>query len=62
MTTAAAPALTHTEIIARLNDRCRMGLARSARTVITRTCLAVLDKGGPTGAIVAQANLLAAIR
>ncbi len=49
------------ELIARLNDRCRTGLDRTARIVITRTCLATF---APTrvAEILVQAELLAKIR
>lgn len=51
------------ETIARLNDRCRMGLDRTARIVITRNCLssfANLDR--PAEVIIAQAKLMRAFR
>ncbi|WP_431311969.1 DUF3768 domain-containing protein [Sphingomonas lacusdianchii] len=50
------------EMIARLNDRCRNGLDRTSRTVITRSCLATFGKGNKAAEIVAQARILAAIR
>jgi hypothetical protein len=49
--------------IAMLNDRCRLGLDRHARIVITATCLAALaGEAGLTGEMVAQAEAVAAIR
>jgi len=59
--TAATPR-SRTDIIGRLNDRCRMGLDRTARTVITANCLATISKDGPMGEVVAQAGVLAAAR
>ncbi|MBB3349707.1 hypothetical protein FHY02_004198 [Sphingomonas sp. BK069] len=38
--------LTRTEIIGALNDRCRCGLDRRARIVVTRSCLATFAEGG----------------
>ena len=52
---------TRTEAIARLNDRCRQGLDRTARIVITRACLATFANDR-AAAIVAQAGILAALR
>jgi hypothetical protein len=40
----AAAGMSEREIIARLNDRCRHGLDRTGRTVITRTCLGTFAK------------------
>lgn len=49
--------------IAELNDLCRLGRDPSARIVITATCLAALADGADRiGEIVAQAEVLAAIR
>ncbi|CAH0356310.1 hypothetical protein SPH9361_03997 [Sphingobium sp. CECT 9361] len=49
--------------IAALNDRCRQGLDRNARIVVTRTCLGRLARGeGRTLEIIAQAKLMAAVR
>lgn len=47
--------------IARLNDRCRQGLDRTARIVITQTCLGTFadDRAAE---IVAQAEILRALR
>ena len=58
----ATLALDRTETIARLNDRARLGFDRSARTVITRNCLAAFGDIAGTQAIVNQARLLAAMR
>ena len=52
---------TRTEAIARLNDRCRQGLDRTARIVITRTCLGTFADDR-AAAIVAQAEILASLR
>jgi hypothetical protein len=54
--------ISRRETIARLNDRCRMGFDRSARTVITRTCLATFGGDNTAAEILAQARILAAIR
>lgn len=52
-----------TSRIAALNDRCRQGLDRSARIVITATCLATLaGEGGMAAQILAQAEVMAAVR
>jgi hypothetical protein len=59
--TSTGPA-SHTEAVARLNDRCRMGYDRTARTVITRTCLATFSLGDRMSEILAQSRILAAIR
>lgn len=49
--------------IAALNDRCRQGLDRNARIVVTRTCLGRIARGeGRTLEIIAQAKLMAAVR
>jgi len=50
------------EVIARLNYRCRLGLDRTGRDVITRTCLATFSEEQLPTRIVAQAEILAAIR
>lgn len=51
------------EQIARLNDRCRQGLDPNARIVVTRNCLARLaGDGGVVREVVAQAELMAAVR
>lgn len=52
-----------TRRIAILNDRCRQGFDRTARIVITAACLAALaGEGGMAGQILAQAEVMAAIR
>ena len=63
-TAKPADASTRLEQIARLNDRARLGLDRTARTVITRNCLARLAEadGAPKEQIVLQAQLMAAFR
>lgn len=48
--------------IARLNDRCRLGLDRTSKTVITRACLATFSDGTLVSQIVAPAGILGAIR
>lgn len=48
--------------IARLNDRCRQGLDRTARIMVTRACLGTFAPGSGSMAILVQARLLAAIR
>jgi len=61
MSTVTADA-QRAEVIARLNDRCRLGLDRTGRVVITRTCLGTFSDGKGPSQIVAQAEILAAIR
>jgi hypothetical protein len=46
--------------IARLNDRCRQGLDRTARIMVTRTCFGTSGDGAM--GIVVQARLYAAVR
>ena len=48
--------------IARLNDRCRQGLDRTAWIMVTRTCLGTFASGDGAMEIVVQARLYAAIR
>jgi len=48
--------------IARLNDRCRHGLDRTARIMVTRSCLGTFVCGDGAMEIVVQARLYAAIR
>jgi hypothetical protein len=48
--------------IARLNDRCRQGLDRTARIMMTRACLGTFTSGDDAMSIVVQARLYAAIR
>lgn len=66
MLTTATPAGADARLeqIARLNDRTRLGLDRSARIVITRNCLERLaeSEGAPEETIVLQARLMAAFR
>lgn len=66
MLTTATPAGTDArlETIARLNDRTRLGLDRTARVVITRNCLESLaeTEGAPEEPILLQASLMAAFR
>jgi hypothetical protein len=47
--------------IARLNDRCRQGLDRTARILITRACLGTFADNR-AAEIVAQAEILSALR
>ena len=53
---------SRSETIARLNDRCRLGLDRTARTLLTRSCLAQFCSGSTPAGLLAQAQLLAAVR
>lgn len=48
--------------IARLNDRCRQGLDRTARIMVTRTCLGTFACDDGAMEIVVQARLFAAVR
>ena len=48
--------------IGRLNDRCRHGLDRTARIMVTRSCLGTFASGDGAMEIVIQARLYAAIR
>lgn len=57
---ASSPSTTET--IARLNDRVRQGLDRQARIVITANLLAQISDGTPRSQIIAQANVLRAVR
>ncbi len=59
---ATAVSLTRAETIARLNDRARHGLDRTSKTVITRTCLDTLCSGDTASGVMAQAELLQAMR
>lgn len=59
---ATQPAVDRTETIARLNDRARLGLDPSARTVITRNCLATFCDPDTIDAVLVQAELFAAFR
>ena len=53
---------TRIDTIGRLNDRCRQGLDRTARIVVTRTCLGALAGDTPASEALAQAHLLQALR
>ena len=46
----------------RLNDRCRQGFDRTAKIVMTRTCLGALSNGTLASEAVAQAHVLQALR
>ena len=50
------------DAIAKLNDRCRLGLDRTARILITRSCLAPFASGSTPDGLLAQAQLMAAVR
>jgi hypothetical protein len=52
---------SRTEIIGALNDRCRQGLDRRGRIVITRACLATFAEAGMS-TLVAQIEIMAALR
>jgi len=63
---------SNTNRIAILNDRCRQGLDRTARIVVTRACLATIAGDGKTSdgnsgsihvaEILAQATIMAELR
>lgn len=57
-----ATALNSTETIARLNDRARQGLDRTAKVVMTSNLLAHLSDGTGTSRILAKAKVLRALR
>lgn len=57
----ATAVMSEREIIARLNDRCRHGLDRTGRIVITRTCLGTFADS-TMAELVAQAQILAEVR
>lgn len=58
-----SPTTSRTERIAQLNDRCRHGLDRNARIVVTSNCLARLAPSGTKIAeVLAQVELMRAIR
>ncbi len=57
-----ASAETRLAAIARLNDRCRQGIDRTARIMVTRTCLGTFATGDRAMEIVVQARLFAAVR
>lgn len=48
--------------IARLNDRARMGFDPTARILITRACLATFCGGTTAEGLIAQAELMKAVR
>lgn len=50
------------DTIARLNDRCRQGLDRTARISVTRSCLATLSTDTLASEAIAQARLLQELR
>lgn len=52
---------SRTEIIGALNDRCRQGLDRRARIVMTRACLATFVEAG-VSSLVVQIEIMAALR
>lgn len=54
--------LTRAETIARLNDRARLGLDRTSKTVITRSCLDTFCSGDTASGLLAQAGLMKAVR
>ncbi|MGE4404394.1 DUF3768 domain-containing protein [Pseudomonas sp.] len=57
-----APALNRTEMIARLNDRARQGLDRTAKIMMTSNLLAHLSDGTGPSRVVAQAKAMRAAR
>jgi hypothetical protein len=59
---ATKPTVDRIDVIARLNDRARLGFDPTARIVITRTCLATFCDPDTIDAVVVQAQLLAAFR
>jgi hypothetical protein len=54
--------LSRAETIARLNDRARLGLDRTSKTMFSRACLATFCDGDTQSALVAQAEMLKAMR
>ena len=58
----AASADTRLATIARLNDRTRQGIDRTGRIMMTNTCLATFALGDRAAGLIAQAQLLAALR
>lgn len=48
--------------IVRLNDRCRQGIDRTARIMVTRACLGTFASGDSAMEIVVQSRLFAAVR
>jgi len=59
---ATQPVVDRIEVIALLNDRARMGLDPTARIVFTRNCLAAFCEPDSIGAVLVQAELMAAFR
>lgn len=57
-----APPLNPTETIARLNDRVRHGLDRTAKVVMTSSLLARMSDGTEPSRILAQGKVLKALR
>lgn len=55
-------ATSRDEAIATLNDRCRLGLDRTARILITRSCLGTFANGSTADGLIAQAQLMSAVR
>lgn len=51
-----------TDVIGRLNDRCRLGLDRRARIVVTANCLAALEGTNLASRAFAQVMLLVVAR
>lgn len=54
--------ISRDETIAQLNDRCRLGRDRTARILITRACLATFASGSTEDGLMAQAELVRALR
>lgn len=54
--------LTRAETIVRLNDLARLGHDRTSKTVITRSCLDTFCSGDTPSGLMAQAELLRAVR
>lgn len=53
---------SRSDAVGRLNDRCRQGFDRTARIVVTRTCLGALADATLAAQAIAQARLLQEIR
>jgi hypothetical protein len=54
--------LSRAETIARLNDRARFGFDRTSKTIFSRACLATFCNGDTRCALVAQSELVDAMR
>lgn len=54
--------LSRAETVARLNDRARLGLDRTAKTMFTRSCLDTFCSEGTASGLIAQAELMRAMR